>query len=299
MHLLLAIVTIAMIIGWGLVYLILKEINSITTQLEFITENKTNMIVTSKYNNSIRTFINRINLLIENTSMLRRDYIHKENNLKDTLTSLSHDIRTPLTSLDGYFQLLFDTDSSIEKDQYKSIIKEQIDSLKDMIDTLFTYVKLQNNSYKLELKRCCVNEILMDCLFGFYQKLNNEGMEPKLKISDRQLHVLANKNALKRVFQNLIKNCIEHGNGDMEIELEDSCESINISFSNHFENNGLNIKQVFNMFYKADEARSHTSTGLGLAIVKELIENFCGNVEARAEDDKFQIIVRLTKVSFR
>lgn len=295
MLILLTIVTITMLATWGMTYLILKEIKSITTQLEFIKDNNTNMIITSRYSNnsSIGRFINQINELIENTSILRRNYLNKENNLKDTLTNLSHDIRTPLTSLDGYFQLVVNATSSREREQYNIIIKEQIDCLKDMVDTLFTYTKLQNNSYKLELEVCCVNEILMTCLFSFYQRLQDKRIEPELSFTDRLLYVLANENALKRVFQNLIKNCIEHGCGDMQIKLGCLDEHVIISFVNHYNSQMLNVNNIFNMFYKADKARSRTSTGLGLAIVKELIENLQGNIEADVTEGKFEIVIQL------
>lgn len=286
-------IIIIMLAGWGISILMIKEINSITRQLEFIKANRTNMIITSRYsnNNTLKNFTNQINAVIIEAAISRRDYITKEENLKDTLTSLSHDIRTPLTSLDGYFQLFFDASTSDEQEQYQKIIKEQINCLRDMLDTLFTYTKLQNNSYKFDMEMCSVNKILLKCLFGFYQEFKDKKIEPKIQLIDEQILILGNENALKRIFQNLIKNCMEHGNGDLNLIMEREENKVIIMVVNHYNDEGINIEGVFDMFYKADRARSHTSTGLGLAIAKELVEKIGGSIEASIFEDEFKIEV--------
>lgn len=291
MFLLIGLTTI-MIIGWWINYLIMKEIKSITTQLKFIKNNKTNMIVTSTYrnNSTLRNFTNQINAVINESATSRQIYITKDETLKNTLTSLAHDIRTPLTSLDGYFQLLLDSPEEGEKEQYQKIIKEEIDCLRNMTDTLFTYTKLQNRSYKFDVEKCCINNILLECLFGFYQKFRDEKIEPNLIIEDEnQLFIMGNEIFLKRIFQNLIKNSIEHGNGDLKVVFRKIDNAAAISFINHFNNENLNIDEIFQMFYKSDRSRSFSSTGLGLAIVKELVERFNGKIEVETPENQFKI----------
>lgn len=97
--------------------------------------------------------------------------------ISDTYTNLSHDIRTPLTSLDGYFQLLEQSEDAEEQKHYMDIIQERIHSLKEMLEELFLFTKLKNESYHLELKHCCVNQVLKQTIFlimmnGLQKELN-------------------------------------------------------------------------------------------------------------------------------
>ena len=143
--------------------------------------------------------------------------MHNSNNLKETITNLSHDIRTPLTSLDGYFQLLKESTSDKEKDKYSRIIQNRIVSLKIMLDELFTYTKLQDDNYTLVLEKSNFNKLLTATLFSFYDEFNTKGIEPQIDICDEQLSVFCNQADVIRVIQNIIKNSFEHSLSEMKI----------------------------------------------------------------------------------
>lgn len=202
-------------------------------------------------------------------------------------------MRTPLTSLDGYFQLLSKCDNPAERERYLGIIQNRITCLKDMIEELFTYAKLQNDSYDIKLERCCLNKILLDSAFSFYHDFKAAGISPQVDICEEQLYILGNEASMARVFQNIIKNSLEHGRDYFKMQMERVSEQVSITFSNKFsDNDKINAEQVFDMFYKADSARSRTSTGLGLAIAKELISRMNGIITVNAADDIFSIMIR-------
>ena len=100
--------------------------------------------------------------------------------LKETITNLSHDIRTPLTSLDGYFQLLQQSDSEEERRKYVGIIQSRISSLKEMLEELFTYTRLQDADYELEMERIDFGKCAYDTVFSFYDEFQNRGIEPQV-----------------------------------------------------------------------------------------------------------------------
>lgn len=276
-----------------------NQIKSISRQLDFIKNHETNMIISGNGGDrSINELRDKINDFILDMAKLKKEYFDKQVNVKDTITSLSHDIRTPLTSLDGYLQLLSKSNNPDEQERYLGIIQKRIKSLKGIMEELFTYAKLQNDSYEIKSEKCCINKILLDVLFSFYSDFKKKGIEPKIQIGEDNLYVLGNEAALIRVFQNLIKNGLEHGEKYIRVQMEHVSEQVNIIFANKFESSEkIDTERIFDMFYKADSARSHNSTGLGLAIVKELVLRMNGTITADTSKDVFQINLQFNLVN--
>lgn len=297
-----AVLAIIVIIMAAVLLKIRAQLRDINDQLDFLYENDTNMLIGTDTNLIyLGQFKQRVNRFVEQWHKKRAEAAKKEQMISDTYTNLSHDIRTPLTSLDGYFQLLKDEKDEKIQAHYIGIIQERITSLKDMLEELFMFTKLKNDTFKLEMDRCCVSRLLKQTVFSYYDEWKMRGIEPVVDICDEQIFILANTQALKRVFQNVIKNGLVHGKNDIEIRLYTKAlgnvsdknqgnRMVNISVSNTIENpENVDVSQVFERFYKADEARSVTSSGLGLSIAKELVERMDGKINAQIEDNRFCI----------
>jgi len=161
-----------------------RQVKNICRQLAFISKHNSNMIITQNIHSAdITELIEMINTLLEYQKKQRVEYQIKDSNIKEIITNLSHDIRTPLTSLDGYFQLLAEADSQPDKERYTVIIKSRIKSLKEMLDELFTYTKLQNDNYKLDVMPQNINKIFCDTIFSFYDDFKEKNMEPDIQIT--------------------------------------------------------------------------------------------------------------------
>lgn len=142
------------------------QLCDINEQLDFLCEKDTNMLLLTDTNMAdIGRLKERINRFLEQWHRQREAAAKKEQMISDTYTNLSHDIRTPLTSLDGYFQLLRDETDKGAQEHYIDIIQERITSLKDMLEELFMFTKLKNDSFKLELSNCCVSRLLKQTVF--------------------------------------------------------------------------------------------------------------------------------------
>ena len=276
-----------------IIYIQRRQIKLICRQMAFINNNNTNKIITQEINSKyISELVDSINGMITNQKTHDLNIMRNSNNLKETITNLSHDIRTPLTSLDGYFQLLKESDSDKEKDKYSQIIQNRIDSLKLMLDELFTYTKLQDDNYTLELEKRSINNLLTTTLFSFYDEFNSKGIEPQINICDEQLFIFCNQAAVIRIIQNIIKNCFEHSNSVIRITLEHQDDRAVLICSNNVNNeDGIDVNQVFDRFYKSDVSRSQSSTGLGLSIAKGLTEKMGGTISASLKDEVFSITV--------
>lgn len=297
-----AVLAIIVIIMAAVLLKIRAQLRDINDQLDFLYENDTNMLIGTDTNLIyLGQFKQRVNRFVEQWHKKRAEAAKKEQMISDTYTNLSHDIRTPLTSLDGYFQLLKDEKDEQLQAHYIGIIQERITSLKDMLEELFMFTKLKNDTFKLEMDKCCVSRLLKQTVFSYYDEWKMRGIEPVVDICDEQIFILANTQALKRVFQNVIKNGLVHGKSDIEIKLytidygknagaDRENKVVNIVVSNTIDDpENIDTSQVFERFYKADEARSVTSSGLGLSIAKELVERMDGKINAQIEDNRFCI----------
>lgn len=267
------------------------QLRDINEQLDFLCEKDTNMLLLTDTNMAdIGRLKERINRFLEQWHRQREAAAKKEQMISDTYTNLSHDIRTPLTSLDGYFQLLKDETDKSAQEHYIDIIQERITSLKDMLEELFMFTKLKNDSFKLELSNCCVSRLLKQTVFSYYEEWKKQGIEPSLDICEDTIFITANAQALRRVLQNVIKNALVHGQNSICIQMKQKNKMVHILVSNDVKNpDDIDVDKVFERFYKADEARSISSSGLGLSIAKELVERMGGSIEARLEGKRFVV----------
>ena len=287
------ILVVIAVLGIGSAFYYRRQIKNVKSQISFLNQHETNMLITSDQKSGcVAELTDELNTLIEQTAALRKEIADNESHLKDTIINLSHDIRTPLTSMDGYFQLLLKSDDPEERQQYAAVISDRLFSLKEMLDELFTYAKLTNKAYEIELSPCAVNEILLSVLFSFYKDIKQKAIEPFIDVPEQDVFIQGNEPALRRIFQNILKNCIEHGNKHLSVRLINDTDTIRISFENDYQTQEpIDARKVFDRFYKADEARSTTSTGLGLSIAKELVERLNGFITGNVINDTFTVSI--------
>ena len=271
-----------------------RQVKDICRQLAFLMKHDSNMLIQREFDlGGIGTLSDRLNELLELQRKEKQRYQEKEALIADTYTNLSHDIRTPLTSLDGYFQLMEECENVEDQRRYLNIIHERIHSLNEMLEELFMFTKLKNESYSLELTPCCINRILKEMVFSYYDDWVRRGIQPDIQITEELLSIAGNKQGLHRVIQNVIKNGLDHGEKKISIVLERKQERAVLRISNQvIHSEQIDIEHVFDRFYKADVARSKTSTGLGLSIAKELVKRMNGEISAKTEKNEFIIEMR-------
>ena len=281
----------------SLVYHIIyrRQVEGLSRQTAFLNEKKTELKINTDLNakelKSLAAEIRRLNDSFNETkiSLMKQDAA-----LRETITNLSHDIRTPLTSLDGYFQLLasekIDQD---KKEHYLGIIRNRIESLNSMLDELFTYAKLQDINYSIELLELDITAVTADILMSFYDDIAGRGEEPVVSLPDEPVLINGNKEAYTRVVQNIIRNALVHGK-NLSISLRREANDVIFECSDELLNPDtvIDTSRIFDRFYKADKARTNAKgSGLGLAITKELVERMGGKISAECRDGRFSIRV--------
>ncbi len=279
------------------IVMIRRQIKDFCRQVRFISEHNSNKrISTDLRGKEILELAACVNDLIEEKNRVKIQAESNERAFKDTIAGISHDIRTPLTSLDGYFQLMKNSSDSTLNEKYSAIISGRIHALQDMTEQLFTFVKLENPSYILECEAVNLTQTVCDVMFSFYDDIVNSGLEPNVSIPDEIFTVNANLAGIKRVLQNIIKNALVHGEKDLFVSMQPHGEDVQIAIGNKIaEDEEIDVTRVFDRFYKADASRNKGSTGLGLFIAKQLTERMGGQINAELTDGIFKIIIKLKR----
>ena len=171
-----------------------RQVKDICRQLAFMMKHDSNMLINHEFDvGGIGKLSDKLNELLELRRKEKQHYQEKEALIADTYTNLSHDIRTPLTSLDGYFQLMEECENIEDQKRYLSIIHERIHSLNEMLEELFMFTKLKNESYSLELTLCCMNRILKETVFSYYDEWVRMEIQPDIQITEEQLYIHGNR----------------------------------------------------------------------------------------------------------
>lgn len=172
-------------------------------------------------------------------------YSRKNQEMNLAVTSLSHDIRTPLTSLDGYLQLALRTEAEHEKGRYVRLAQSRIQQIIKLVDGLFLYTRLQNLEYELELRSVDVVEVLKRKLFTLINDFTRSGEEPELRLPERPVLVMGEQDAAERIFTNLLGNYFMHGDDPLTVEAEDKQDTFCIRFTNRLKQDAAWIRRRY------------------------------------------------------
>lgn len=270
------------------IYLLRKGVQEIADAFadRLVTDTNT-LIDISTRDAYMRKLAAAINVQLRLLRKQRHQYLHGDRELKEAVTNISHDLRTPLTAICGYMDLLKQEDKSEKVTRYLDLIENRTEAMKQLTEELFRYSVILSTQEDMEMERVFINGVLEESIAGFYDALTQRGITPSICMTDQRVERAANKEALSRVFSNILNNALKYSDGDLEIEL---CEDGRIIFSNTAsELNEVQVGKLFDRFFTVESARN--SNGLGLAISKTLVEQMGGSIEACYKDGKLHIII--------
>ena len=269
------------------VLLMKKAAIEIFEEMEEKLKNDTNTLITvSTSDKSMRKLAQKLNEQLKELRKRRHYFMQGDAELKEAVTNISHDIRTPLTAICGYLELLEGEEMSKKAIRYLEIIKSRTEILENLTEELFQYSMITTGEEDMEREEVVINSVLEESIAAFYTVLTEVNISPHIKITEKRIVRKLSPSALSRIFSNLINNAVKYSDGD-EIILSEKGE---IVFSNTA--SGLNYMQVsklFERFYTVEDMQK--STGLGLSIVKKLVEQMDGSIMAEYNDEKLIISV--------
>ena len=219
----------------------------------------------------------------------RHKYLHGDRELKEAVTNISHDLRTPLTTICGYIDLLQKEEKSEKVVRYLSLIENRVESMKQLTDELFRYSVILSAG-EMVMEPVYVNGVLEESIAAFYGALTSRNIHPQINITDKRIEKQLNRDALSRVLGNILNNALKYSDGDLQIALQDDGT---ITISNTASKlNDVQVGRLFDRFFTVEAARN--SSGLGLAIAKNLVEQMGGSIAASYHNGVLSITVCFT-----
>ena len=266
------------------IFLILKlclikhSIKEIEKSFTYILKSDTNNIITiSSSDKVIKSLTININ---DNLTDLRKQMLqYKSGNqeLKRIITNISHDLRTPLTAIKGYIDLIQQESLSNKQKQYLKVVEKKSNELTELTKQLFEFSKLMDSDIELKKENCCINEILEETLVSYYNIFKEKNIVPKVSICNKKIYKLVNRISIIRIFENILSNVSKYSTGEFKVTMN---ENGTISFSNKANSlDATTVQKIFERYFSVENAKE--STGIGLSIAKQLVELNNGKIRAK------------------
>ena len=266
-----------------------KLVQKVKKQIDFLIDRDTQTeIMVEKTDGTIQDLAASINHLLKKYRSMGQEIERSDTLFRDTITSLSHDLRTPLATANGYIQLLQEQDLTGEQKEYVTIAGERISAVKLLLDQLFEFARIEAD----ELKLNCRNTDIHSVVASYYGDFEQKKCFPYIVIPNPPAIIWGDPDALTRIFSNVVYNALVHGEGNYQITaaIEEAQTVITIkNASSSIQQE--DIPHLFDRFYTTDQSRTKKTTGLGLAIAQRLVTRMGGQIVASLQNGIFAIQV--------
>ncbi len=251
-----------------------------------LTTDTNTLIDVSTRDRYMRALAADINVQLRLLRKERHRYQQGDLELKEAVTNISHDLRTPLTAINGYLDLLEREEKSESVQRYISQIENRAEVLKNLIEELFRY-SVVTSAQELKIERVDVVRVLEESLLSFYGVMQERGIQPEIELPEAPVFRELDAGAVTRIFSNIISNALKYSDGDLSVSMNrEGC----ITFTNTARNlNAVTVGRLFDRFFTVEANRN--SSGLGLSIAKMLTERMGGSIVAEYKEDKLSIVV--------
>lgn len=251
-----------------------KQLRKIEKQVYF--KERINISLNDK---DIEKLAETINNNMRENKQIEIDIMKREERLKQNISDIAHDLRTPLSSIMGYITLL-DNCTEKEKKEYINIIQRKSEELNLLINNFYEVSLLDNSSLKIDIASIDIVQVIMDIVISNYALIKNNKIEINNRVPEKQIKIYGEEITCKRIIQNLVSNSIKYSTGYISIELDELENEVVFTIKNNVSNlKESDIEHLFERFYTVDKSRNRSGSGLGLYIVKLLLNKIGGEVK--------------------
>lgn len=271
------------------IVIIKNEINNIGTSLSNILKLDTNNLITVSTNDKdLKKLTNILNKSLKDLRNLELEYKNGNSELKSSITNISHDLRTPLTAIRGYLDLMDNNNLTEKQIKYLKVIDSKVNDLTELTEQLFDFSKSIDIQNEIKRDNICINDVLEDSIASFYSLFKEHNITPNIEICKDKVIRLLNKNMLKRIFENIMSNAIKYGEKNFNVKMYSNGI---IEFSNKTDKlDKVSLEKIFDRYYTVRNAKK--SNGIGLSIAKQLVELNNGDIKAKYENSYLIIEVK-------
>ena len=297
MKYLIAALCLLLLITIGLLIHVKWQLHSLSAQLKKrLKDGSRNYLHVSLLDHSVSRLASEINKCFVQDDQAKQTLEREEKQFRETIANISHDLRTPLTSVKGFLQLLERENPTERQRKRLAVIRKHTEELGDLIEHFFEYSYLLSNDAELHYECFCLTDETAECIAASVPQLEEKGIEVHIGQFDRVL-VTADREKTTRIIQNLVRNCIHHSAGDITVDVTGSEGCARLTISNAVKDpSAIDPDRLFERFYTAEKSR-RKSTGLGLSIVRLLAEQMNGQANAELNGNILSIRVTLPQNS--
>ena len=278
----------------------LYQLDHIIGELHYIAQGHLDHRIPFRVNGNQQHVITSVNALVDTITQAMQEERASEKSKDELITNVSHDLRTPLTSIIGYLGLIEDHQYQSEEDivKYSHIAYDKAKQMKNLVEDLFEYTKVQQHGAPVNLMTVDLGQLLEQVGASFELEADKKGMAINVSCEPTPLSITADPEKLGRLFSNLVANALKYGHGASYIHLtaKQLGEKVVITVANDGEKiPAESVKHLFERFYRVESSRNKATggTGLGLAIVQSIVELHHGSVTARSDDQETAFVVTL------
>ncbi|AUO27035.1 sensor histidine kinase [Limosilactobacillus fermentum] len=278
----------------------LYQLDHIIGELHYIAQGHLEHRIPFRVNGNQQHVITSVNALVDTITQAMQEERASEKSKDELITNVSHDLRTPLTSIIGYLGLIEDHQYQSEEDivKYSHIAYDKAKQMKNLVEDLFEYTKVQQHGAPVNLMTVDLGQLLEQVGASFELEADKKGMAINVSCEPTPLSITANPEKLGRLFSNLVANALKYGHGASYIHLtaKQLGEKVVITVADDGEKiPAESVKHLFERFYRVESSRNKATggTGLGLAIVQSIVELHHGSVTARSDDQETAFVVTL------
>lgn len=258
-----------------------RELEEITGQLE---ENR--IIKLTSPNRELEQLLTVMNGTLERIREERISYERREKEFQHQIENISHDLRTPLTAIQGYLTLMAPEQLDSESREALEVVRRRTENLQQLINQFYEYSILIAEDYKLEMGQVDFGRMCREMLLGNYQRLEERGIAVQAEIPDKPVMLWADAQALERILGNLLQNAVRYAKSGFRLQLSEDEEKIEFVLANDTEYlQEKDLPQLFDRFYMSDRSRNQGGTGLGLTISRNLTEKLGGTMTAEMQEE--------------
>lgn len=243
------------------------------------------LIDISSRDRHMRRLADTVNIQLRKLRAEHHRFRQGDTELKNAVTNISHDLRTPLTAICGYLDLLEKEEKTETVKRYIDIIRNRSEMLTLLTEELFRYSVILAKESDMVREPVVLNKVLEESIAASYTALNERNIIPRIQMPEEKVVRMLDNAALSRVFSNLLNNAIKYSEGDLEITLRETGEIIFANTASGL--NEVEVGKLFDRFFTVESARK--STGVGLTIARHLIEQMGGNISAEYDNGRLSI----------
>ena len=271
------------------IWIMNREIKNIGESLSNIINTDTNNLITISTNDkNLKKLASSLNDSLKELRKLELEYKNGNRELKSSITNISHDLRTPLTAIRGYLDLIDKDNFNDKQIKYLKIIDKKVQDLIFLTEQLFDFSKTLDIQSEMKKENICINDVLEETIASFYGLFKERNIEPQIQIYNQKIIRYCNENVVKRVLENIISNAIKYSKDSIKIKMD---KNGIIEISNNTDLlDSVSVEKIFNRYFTVRNIKK--SHGIGLSIAKQLVELMNGTIEAKYQNNNLIIQIK-------